>query len=134
MSDWNKQIIEEFRTNGGVVGGVFRDRPLLLLHTIGAKSGKARLHPLMYQGVEGGYAIFASKGGAPTHPAWYHNVLANPEVEIEVGTERLPVRARMAAGAERDVVWTKQKADFPFFAEYEAGTDRTIPVVILEPR
>ena len=134
MSDWNKQIIEEFRTNGGVVGGVFRDRPLLLLHTIGAKSGKTRLHPLMYQGVEGGYAIFASKGGAPTHPAWYHNVLANPEVEIEVGTERLPVRARVAAGVERDVVWTKQKADFPFFAEYEAGTNRTIPVVILEPR
>lgn len=134
MSDWNRQVIEEFRNNAGVVGGVFSDRPLLLLHTTGAKSGQARLHPLMYQRVDGGYAIFGSKGGAPTHPAWYHNVVALPEVEIEVGTVRLPVRARVATGAERDVIWTKQKADFPFFADYEAGTDRAIPVVILEPR
>ncbi|MDJ0497372.1 MAG: nitroreductase family deazaflavin-dependent oxidoreductase [Acidimicrobiia bacterium] len=134
MSDWNKQIIEEFRANGGVVGGVFTDRPLLLLHTIGAKSGQARLHPLMYQSVAGGYAIFGSKGGAPSHPAWYHNVLANPDVEIELGTERLPVSARVATGEERDAIWTKQKADYPFFAEYDAGTERTIPVVILEPR
>ena len=134
MADWNSKIIDEFRSNKGVVGGVFHDRPLLLLHSTGAKSGEARLHPVMYQNVDGGYAIFASKGGAPTHPAWYYNVLANPEVEIEVGTQRLPVRARVAAGAERDMIWTKQKADFPFFADYEAGTDRTIPVVILEPR
>jgi deazaflavin-dependent oxidoreductase (nitroreductase family) len=134
MSDWNAQIVEEFRSNAGVVGGVFAGKPLLLLHSTGAKSGMPRLNPLMYQKVDGGYAIFASKAGAPTNPDWYHNVLANPDVEIEVGTERLALRAREADTAERDPIWTRQKTEFPQFADYEAATDRTIPVIILEAR
>ena len=91
MSDWNASIIEEFRANGGRVGGTFEGRPLLLLHTKGAKTGRSRVHPLMYQALDGGYAIFASKAGAPSNPAWFHNLMANPEAEIEVGMEKLAV-------------------------------------------
>ncbi|MDJ0924092.1 MAG: nitroreductase family deazaflavin-dependent oxidoreductase [Acidimicrobiia bacterium] len=133
MSDWNTNIINEFRSNDGKVGGVFDGWTLLLLHTTGAKSGQPRLNPLAYQAVDGGYAVFASKGGAPTHPDWYHNVVANPEVEIEVGAERLQAKARVAPDEERAPIWEKQKAAHPQFAKYEAGTDRRIPVVILEP-
>jgi deazaflavin-dependent oxidoreductase (nitroreductase family) len=134
MADWNAKIIEEFRDNGGVVGGVFAGKPILLLHHTGAKTGKRRVNPLMYQKLDGGYAIFASKAGASSHPDWYHNVLANPDVDIEVGTQRLELKARKADTAEREPIWTKQKDDFPQFADYEASTDRTIPVIILEPR
>ena len=134
MADWNAQIVEEFRSNAGVVGGVFAGKPLLLLHHTGAKSGKSRLNPLVYQKVDDGYAIFASKGGAPTNPDWYYNVLANPDVEIEVGRERIALRAREADESERDPIWTRQKLELPQFAEYEASTDRTIPVIILETR
>lgn len=133
MTDWNIGIIEEFRENGGKVGGMFEGRPLLLLHTTGAKSGEPRLNPLMYRAVDGNYAVFASKGGAHTHPDWYYNVVANPEGEIEVGTETIKVRARIAADDERTAIWEPQKRDFPNFAEYEQGTPREIPVVILEP-
>ena len=133
MSDWNQRIIDEFRQNGGKVGGHFEGRPLLLLHHVGARSGTERVTPLMYQALEGGYAIFASKGGADTNPAWLHNLRAHPLTKVEVGTEVLAVEARIAAGAEYDRIWTKQKSDYPFFAEYEQKTARdTIPVVILE--
>ena len=134
MSDWNARIVQEFRNNAGVVGGVFAGKPLLLLHNTGAKSGKPRINPLMYRKIDGGYAIFASKAGAPTNPDWYYNVLANPDVEVEVGTERLALRAREADAAERDPIWARQKSDVPQFADYEASTDRTIPVIILESR
>lgn len=134
MSDWNARIIEEFRANGGEVGGVFEGRPLLLLHTIGAKTGRVRVAPLMYQAVEDGYAIFGSKAGADSHPDWYYNLLADPSVSVEVGTEKLDLVARVAEGAEREQIWTKQKSDYPFFAKYEAGTDREIPVIVLERR
>ena len=134
MADWNAQIVDEFRNNAGVVGGMFAGKPLLLLHHTGAKTGKPRVNPLMYQQVDGGYAVFASKAGAPTNPDWYHNVLANPAVEIEVGTARIELTAREATDAERASVWERQKADFSQFADYEASTDRIIPVVILEPR
>lgn len=133
MSDWNASIIEEFRGNAGRVGGIFEGRPLLLLHTTGAKSGQPRVHPLMYQRVDGGFAIFASKAGAPSHPAWYHNLLANPEAEVELGETTIPVVARMTDGAEREVIWTRQKQDFPMFADYERKTEREIPVIVLEP-
>lgn len=133
-NDWNASIIEEFRTNDGHVGGMFEGRPLLLLHTIGAKSGEPRLHPLMYQEVEDGYAIFASKAGAPTNPAWYHNLVANPGAEVEVGTDRVAVLARVADAAERERIWSRQKEDYPFFAEYEQKAGREIPVIVLEPR
>jgi len=135
MNDWNQQIIAEFRANAGVVGGPFEGAPLLLLHTTGAKTGAERINPLMYQALEGGaIAVFASKAGAPTDPDWYHNVVKTPEVTAEVGTGTLAFTARIVEGAERDRIWTKQKADFPNFAEYEAQTDRVIPVVVLDPR
>lgn len=134
MSDRNASIIEEFRANAGVVGGVFEGRPLLLLHHVGAKSGTKRVSPLMYQQLEYGYAIFASKGGAATNPDWFHNVMANPDVTVEVGTERHRVRARLVLGEERDSIWEPWKGRFPFFAGYDAKTVREIPVIILELR
>ena len=134
MSDWNTRIIEEFRTNGGQVGGGFEGRPLLLLHHVGAKSGTPRVSPVMYQALDGGFAIFGSKGGAPTNPAWFHNLVATPEVAVEVGTELVEVSARIASDEERGPIWSAWKERFPTFAEYEAKTDRVIPVVILERR
>lgn len=134
MSDWNAQIIEEFRANEGRVGGMFEGASLLLLHSTGAKSGETRLSPVMYQSVGDDLAIFASYAGAPNHPAWYHNLLANPEASVEVGTETIEVRARVADDAERAPIWTRQKTEYPGFADYESKTSRTIPVVILEPR
>ena len=134
MSDWNAQIIEEFRANEGRVGGMFEGAPLLLLHSTGAKSGEARVSPVMYQSVGDDLAIFASYAGAPNNPAWYHNLLANPEASVEVGTEAIEVTARVADDDERDPIWTRQKTEYPGFADYESKTSRTIPVVILEPR
>lgn len=133
MSDWNAQIIDEFRANDGKVGGNFEGAPLLLLHTTGARSGEERIHPMMYQDLGGSVAVFASKAGAPSHPAWYHNLVAHPEVSAEIGTATRTFRARVAEGAERDEIWTRQKQDYPGFAEYEAATDREIPVVVLDP-
>lgn len=134
-NDFNQQIIDEFRNNAGVVGGSFEGAPLLLLHTVGRRSGQERVHPVVYQPVDGGWAVFASKAGAPTNPDWYYNLLADPDVTIEVGTASIPVRAREAAGEERTEIWEKQKADMPGFAGYEekAG-DRAIPVIVLERR
>jgi deazaflavin-dependent oxidoreductase (nitroreductase family) len=133
MSDWNDKIIEEFRANGGKVGGPFEGAPILLLHTTGAKTGQERVNPMMYRPIDGGYAVFASKAGAPTNPDWYHNLVANPDVRAEIGTQTLALRARVAGDAERDPIWTAHKAQNPGFAEYEAQTTRQIPVVILEP-
>ena len=133
MNDFNAQVIEEFRANDGKVGGNFEGAPLLLLHSTGAKSGEPRLHPVMYQANGDRYVIFASKAGAPDNPAWYHNLVANPQASIEVGTDTLEVTATEATGAERDELFEKQKEIFPTFAEYEAKTSRTIPVVILTP-
>lgn len=134
MQDWNTKIIEEFRGNEGRVGGQFEGAPLLLLHSTGAKTGAERLNPMMYQRVGDAYAVFASKAGAPTNPDWYHNLVANPEATIEVGTETKPVRARIAQADERSRIWETQKERYPGFAEYEQKTTREIPVVILEPR
>ena len=106
---------------------------MLLLHTTGAKSGETRLHPLVYQAVDGGFAIFASKGGADTHPAWYHNLVANPDVTVEVGTETISGTARVLDSAEREPIWEAQKAFMPQFADYEANTEREIPVVLVSP-
>ncbi|MDH3261284.1 MAG: nitroreductase family deazaflavin-dependent oxidoreductase [Acidimicrobiia bacterium] len=131
--DWNAAIIEEFRANGGRVGGQFEGAPLLLLHSVGARSGKERVNPMMYQAVGDAYAVFASKGGAPFNPDWYHNLVANPEATVEVGAITVEVRARTAQGAERDTIWETQKERYRGFADYEASTARQIPVVILEP-
>lgn len=134
VSDWNQQIIEEFRANEGHVGGPFEGAPLLLLHHTGRKSGTERVTPMMYQAVGDAYAVFASYAGADIHPAWYHNMLANPDVSAEIGTETVALRARDLPAGERDPLWEKQKKDYPGFADYESKTDRTIPVVLLERR
>ena len=130
---WNAKIIEDFRANNGKAGGQFEGVPLLILHSTGARSGKERINPLAYQAMGESIAIFASKAGADTHPDWYHNVIANPAVTAEVGTETRNFRARTANGAERETIWAKQKKDYPGFAGYEAKTSREIPVVILDP-
>lgn len=135
MADWNENIIEEFRANEGRVGGPFEGLPILLLHHKGAKTKTERVNPLAYRHLDGGArAIFASKNGAPTNPDWYHNLTANPETQIEVGTETIDVTARAADGEERERIWEKQKIDIPGFAKYEKKTSRQIPVVILEER
>jgi deazaflavin-dependent oxidoreductase (nitroreductase family) len=132
-NDWNRNIIDEFRANEGRVGGPFERQPLLLLHHRGAKTGAERVNPLAYQKLDNGYAIFASKGGAPDNPDWYHNLIANPKTTVEVGTETVPVQARVARGEERERIWTEQKRFNPGFAEYEKRTSREIPVIVLEP-
>ncbi len=132
-NDWNAAIIEEFRANGGKVGGPFEGARLLLLHTTGAKSGQERVNPVMYRQVDGGYAVFASKAGAPTNPDWYHNLVAHPNVRAEIGTQTVPFIARVAGPQERESIWTAHKTEFPGFADYETKTTRQIPVVILEP-
>ncbi len=132
-NDWNSKIIAEFRASGGKVGGQFEGAPLLLLHTVGAKSGQERVNPVMYRQVGGTIAVFASKAGAPTNPDWYHNLVANPQVSAEIGTGSTEFTARVADSAERDRIWADQKRDYPGFADYETKTSRKIPVVILEP-
>lgn len=132
-NDWNQQVIAEFRENDGKVGGPFEGATLLLLHHTGAKTGTERVTPLVYQAVDGKYAIFASKGGAPTNPDWFHNIVANPEVEIEVGTDTIIATAEVLDSDERDSIWSRQKELMPGFAEYEEKTDREIPVIVLDP-
>ena len=133
MSDFNAAIIDEFRANGGKVGGQFAGAPMLLLHTTGARSGAERVNPLVYQPDGENLVIFASKGGAATHPDWYHNLATHPDVTVEVGDRTVPMRARVAEGAERERIWERQKKVMPGFADYEANTTRVIPVVVLEP-
>ncbi|MGE5291278.1 MAG: nitroreductase family deazaflavin-dependent oxidoreductase [Micromonosporaceae bacterium] len=133
MTDWNSKIIEEFRANEGRVGGQFEGAPLLLLHTVGAKTGQPRVNPMMYRRLEDGYAVFASKAGAPTNPDWYHNLLAHPRVTAEIGTQTVELLARVAEGEERARIWAAQKAAYPGFADYERKTTRQIPVVVLTP-
>ena len=131
--DWNTGIIEEFRSNEGRVGGMFEGRPLLLLHSTGARTGRERVNPLAYRKEGETYFVFASKGGHPNNPDWYHNLLANPDASIEVGTETVKVRARETQGEERDEVWARQIAAMPTFGEYEEKAGRTIPVIALDP-
>ena len=132
-NDWNRNVIDEFHANDGVVGGMFEGMPLLLLHHTGAKSGTERVNPLVYLSDGDNYVIFASKAGAPTSPDWYHNLRANPNTTIEVGVQSIPVTAKVAEGEERERLWSAQKEVAPQFAEYESKTDRVIPVVVLEP-
>ena len=132
VRQWNLDIAREFRANGGRVGGMFEGRPILILTTIGAKSGKPHETPLVYQPDGGRMYIFASKAGHDSHPAWYHNLLANPEVTLEVGTETFKARATVVEGEERERIYQQQVASMPQFAEYQAKTTRVIPVVALE--
>jgi deazaflavin-dependent oxidoreductase (nitroreductase family) len=132
MSDWNKGVIEEFRANGGRIAA-FGDADMVILHHAGAKTGKERETPLVSQ-VDGDKVIvFASKAGAPSHPDWYHNLVANPRARIEIGSDARDVIARVATGEERERIWSRQKELMPGFAEYEkTAGDREIPVIVLE--
>jgi deazaflavin-dependent oxidoreductase (nitroreductase family) len=135
MAGWNEKIIDEFRANEGRVGGNYEGRTLLLLHHTGAKTGTERINPLAYQRLsDHAVAIFASKGGAPTTPDWFYNLVAHPDVKVEIGTETFAAHAHVAEGAEREPIWEKQKADWPGFADYEKKTEgiREIPVVVLD--
>ena len=132
--DFNTGIVEEFRANGGKVGGRFANRPMMILTTTGAKSGLPRTVPLVYTMDGDRIVIIASKGGAPTHPDWYHNLIANREVTVEIGTERFDARARVTEGEERDRLYDAMAAQMPFFAEYKRTTERRIPLVVLERR
>jgi deazaflavin-dependent oxidoreductase (nitroreductase family) len=131
MSDWNARIIEEFRSNAGQVGGNFKGAPLLLLTTKGRKSGAARTSPVMYLADGERLLVFASKGGAPTNPDWYWNLLADPAVSVEVGAETYRAQAHPVEGAERDRLYAEQASRYPGFTEYQANTDRVIPVVAI---
>ena len=131
MAMHNGPIIEEFRSNEGQVGGFFEGKPVLLLTTKGAKSGRQHVNPAMYLSDGDRWVVFASKGGAPKHPDWYHNLVANPAVTIEVGTETIAGRAEVITGAERDRLYAKQTDLYPQFGEYEKQTTRTIPVIAL---
>ena len=135
MADPNQAIIDEFRANEGRVGGFFEGRSLALVHHRGAKTGTERVNPLAAQHLDdGSIAIFASMAGAPRHPDWYYNLVANPDTTVETGTESFPVRARVAEGEERRRIYEEQKRVWPEFAEYEQKTAgiREIPVIVLE--
>jgi deazaflavin-dependent oxidoreductase (nitroreductase family) len=132
-NDFNARIIDEFRANAGRVGEPFANTPLLLLHHVGAKSGTERVNPLAYMRDGDHYVIFASKGGAPNNPDWYHNLRAHPDVTIEVGTDTLAAVATEATGEERERLFTAQAERAPAFAEYQGKTDRLIPVIVLTP-
>jgi deazaflavin-dependent oxidoreductase (nitroreductase family) len=131
MADWNSKIIDEFRSNQGRVGGYFKGMDLLLLHVTGAKSGKTYIKPLAFHMDGDNYVVAASKGGEPTNPAWYYNLVAHPEVEVEVGTDTFRAKATEATGAERDRLYAAHAAKMPNFNEYEQKTDRVIPVFVL---
>jgi deazaflavin-dependent oxidoreductase (nitroreductase family) len=133
MDEWNRKNIEEFRATGGTVGGDLAGMPMLLLHHTGAKSGTERVNPLVYQQVGDSVAVFASKGGAPTNPDWFHNLVAHPITSVEIGTESYPVTARVASGEERERIWEAQKKAFSNFADYEKSAGgREIPVIVLD--
>jgi deazaflavin-dependent oxidoreductase (nitroreductase family) len=131
-NDWNSKLIEEFHANGGKVGGPFEGAPLLLLTTTGAKSGQRRTTPLVYMPDGDRMIIFATKAGAPTNPDWYHNLVAHPQVTVEVGTETFEAASVVITGEERNRLYAQQAAKNPGFAEYETKTTRLIPVIALK--
>jgi deazaflavin-dependent oxidoreductase (nitroreductase family) len=131
---WNQQIVEEFRTHGGQVGGPFEAATLALVTTTGARSGKRTTNPLTYLSDGERILIFASNAGGPTNPAWYHNVVANPQVTVEIGAETYPGIAIPLHGEERDRLYARQAQLVPAYAEYQAKTSRPIPVVAVYRR
>jgi deazaflavin-dependent oxidoreductase (nitroreductase family) len=131
--NWNQKIIDEFRANDGKVGGRFEGRTLLLLHTTGAKSGKERVNPVAYVREGERYVVIASKGGAPTNPGWYYNILAHPRLTVEVGTKTFQVDAKVAEEPERTRLYNKMVEIMPGFDDYRRKTERVIPVIVLTP-
>ncbi len=132
MENFNQQIIDEFRSNQGKVGGMFAGMKLLLLTTKGAKSGKQTTVPVSYTKEGDRFVIVASKGGAPTNPAWYHNLIAHPDATVEVGTEKFKVRALCVTDDERERLYNQHAKQYPVFNDYKAKTTRKIPVFLLE--
>jgi deazaflavin-dependent oxidoreductase (nitroreductase family) len=128
----SSKIIEEFRENNGKVGGFFSGMNLLLMTTKGAKTGKESIIPVAYTKDGEKFVVVASKGGAPTHPAWYYNLLANPEITVEVGSEKFKARAVNAESEERERLFNQHAAEYPQFNEYKEKTSRVIPVFTLE--
>ena len=131
VNDRNQKIIAEFRANSGKVGGFFAGKTLLLLHTRGAKSGEERINPVAYVTDADRLVVIASKGGSPTNPDWYHNLVAHPRVTVEVGTEQFEAVAEVAAEPERSRLYRKMTDMMPGFADYERRTTRRIPVIVL---
>lgn len=128
----NSKIVEEFRANQGKVGGMFADMDLLLVTTTGAKSAKVSVIPVVYTRDGDRFVIVASKGGAPTNPGWYYNLLAHPEVTVEVGNEKFQARATNTTGKERERLFDQHAKQYPNFNDYKAKTTREIPVFTLE--
>lgn len=131
-NEMNKRVIEEFRANDGKVGGFFENATLLLLHTTGAKSGQERINPMVYIEDGGKYVVIASAGGAQNHPDWYYNVVAGPEVGVEMGTETFQAQATVTEEPQRTDLYAAVSARYPNFIEYQENTDRVIPVITLE--
>ncbi len=131
---YNRQLIEEFRANRNKAGGPFEGRPLLLLTTTGAKSGERRTTPMMYIRDSDQLLVIASNAGAPKHPDWYHNLVAHPQVTVEVATETFDATARVTEGEERQRLWNRIVELHPFFAEHQAKVTRQIPVIVLSRR
>ena len=132
MNDVNRQVIEQFRANGGnVISGRFAGSRLLLLTTKGARTGLERVKPMMFYEDGGRYVVFASKAGAPTNPAWYHNLVAHPDVTVALGADSFPATATVTAAEERRRIWDAAAAEFPFLNDIQARTSRKLPVVVL---
>jgi len=131
MTEFNNKVIEEFRANGGKVAGQFASAPMVLLTTKGAKSSKTYVHPLVYSKDGDRYVLIASFAGAPKHPSWYHNIVANPTVTLEIGNEKFQAKAKITSGEERERLYNAQAAIMPFFNDYRKKTSRQIPVVAL---
>ena len=132
MAEFNKKVIEDFRSSGGKVGGQFAGAPMIIITHTGAKSGKLYASPLVYSKDGDRFVIIASKAGAPQNPSWYHNLVAHPEVTVEIGTEKFKARVTEAKGAERDRLFAAQAKLMPQFNEYQKKTNRKIPVLVLE--
>ena len=131
--DWAREQVEKIEASGGTEGTTNRGRPVVVLTSVGARSGKLRKTPLMRVEHNGIYAVVASLGGAPKHPVWYHNLLAHPEVELQDGPQKQDMTAREVGGEERSAWWERAVAAWPDYAEYQKKTDRLIPVLVLEP-
>jgi deazaflavin-dependent oxidoreductase (nitroreductase family) len=132
MNEFNRKIIEEFHANGGKVGGPFAGAPMILITHKGAKSGRSFTTPLVYSRDGDCFVIVASKAGAPNNPDWYHNLVANPTITVEIGTEKFQARARTTSGEERERLFDAQAKMMPQFNEYKRKTTRQIPVFVLE--
>ena len=134
VNEWNRPIVEEFRASAGKLGGMWEGRPVLLLTTTGAKTGQRRTNPVMYLREGDRLFVFASKGGAPANPDWYHNLLAHPDVTVELGDQTYQAVAKPVTGQEHDRIYTQWAQMYPQFREYQEKTARTIPVIELETR